>query len=229
MTETTDFVIGAEVACTDRVCGDLKRVVVDPVARELTHLVVQPMRAAGLGKLVPTSLVESATDRVITLRCTGAEFEALEDAQETDFVPGARGKWGYGQEQMLSFPYFGTGLATMPLGHLGAGMLSMGIDSPGMTTEPQSITRDRVPLGEVEIRRGNRVHATDGAIGDVRGLVVDPADRHVTHVLLEEGHLWGKKNVAIPIGSVASVGDEIRLTLTKDQVKDLPAVEIDAD
>ncbi len=43
-------------------------------------------------------------------RISGVEFEALEKAQETDFVPGARGKWGYGQEQMLSHPYFGLGL-----------------------------------------------------------------------------------------------------------------------
>jgi sporulation protein YlmC with PRC-barrel domain len=228
MSETNDFVIGAEVACTDGVCGDLKRVVVDPVARELTHLVVQPRHSDTFGKLVPVSLVDSATDPVITLRCTGEDFEGLEDAEETDFVPGAQGKWGYGQEQMLSFPYFGMGLATMGLGHMGAGMLSMGIDGPGMTSEPQSITRDRVPLGDVEIRRGYTVHATDGAIGEVRGLVVDPADRHVTHVLLEEGHLWGKKNVAIPIAFVASVGDDIRLTVSKDEVRDLPAVEIDA-
>lgn len=68
---------------------------------------------------------------------------------------------------------------------------------------------------------------TDGDIGRVQGLVVDPADHHVTHVLLDEGHLWGKKEVAIPIGAVTGVEDGVRLNLTKDELSALPPVEID--
>jgi hypothetical protein len=33
---TADFTIGSEVACIDGVCGELTRVVVDPVARALS-------------------------------------------------------------------------------------------------------------------------------------------------------------------------------------------------
>jgi hypothetical protein len=47
----------------------------------------------------------------------------------------------------------------------------------------------------------------------------------VTHVLLQEGHLWVRKEVAIPIGAVQSVNDGIRLNLTEQQVQDLPAVD----
>jgi len=70
------------------------------------------------------------------------------------------------------------------------------------------------------------VHATDGAIGRVQGLAVDPGDHHVTHVLLDDGHLWGKKRVAIPIGAVTSVDDGVRLNLDKDQIRDLPAIDV---
>ena len=89
------------------------------------------------------------------------------------------------------------------------------------------VTNDRVPLGEVELRRGEHVFATDGAIGRVKGLVVHPDDHCVTHVLLDEGHLWGQKRVAIPISAVKDVDDGLRLNLTKDDVRDLPAVELD--
>jgi len=51
MTEATEFIIGSEVACSDGVCGDLRRVVIDPVARAVTHLVVEPRHRAG-GHLV---------------------------------------------------------------------------------------------------------------------------------------------------------------------------------
>ena len=94
----------------------------------------------------------------------------------------------------------------------------------GNATEP--VTYDTVPLGEVAVRRGEQVHAVDGDIGRVQGLVIDP-DRHVTHVLLQEGHLWGRKEVAIPIGAVIGVDDGIRLNLTKQDVQDLPPVDVD--
>ena len=69
------------------------------------------------------------------------------------------------------------------------------------------------------------MQATDGDIGRVQGLVIDPASRHVTHVLLQEGHLWGKKEVAIPIGAVASTRDGIQLKISKHEVQDLPPVD----
>ena len=61
------------------------------------------------------------------------------------------------------------------------------------------------------MRQGDAVPATDGINGQVQGLVIDPGDHHVTHVLLDEGHLWGKKRVAIPIKVVTGVEDGIRL------------------
>jgi hypothetical protein len=147
------------------------------------------------------------------------EFETLEAAEETEFLPGAAGQWGYGQEQMLSWPYFGLGAGAM-------GGVSAGVGVEGAGIGAQAVVSDRVPVGEVEVRRGEHVHATDGPIGRVRGLVVDPGDHHVTHVLLDEGHLWGKKEVAIPIGAVTGVTDGVRLSLSRDEVRDLPPVTL---
>ena len=91
---------------------------------------------------------------------------------------------------------------------------------------PVAVTSNAVPLDEVEVCRGEHVHATDGRIGKVQGLVIDPDSHHVTHVLLQEGHLWGRKEVAIPISAVTGVDDGIRLNITKQQVQDLPPVDI---
>ena len=44
MTGPTEFTIGSEVCSSDGPCGVLVRVVIDPVARTLTHLVVEPTR-----------------------------------------------------------------------------------------------------------------------------------------------------------------------------------------
>jgi hypothetical protein len=237
MSEATEFTIGSEVVCSDGACGELVRVVVNPVARALTHIVVERKFQQGTGRLVPIDLVESAAHEV-RLRCSTSEFEALEEAEEKHLVQGAPGQWGYGQGQMLSLPYFmgGVGMGMGGMGGMGiggmggmgmGGMGMRGMGMGGMGMGPQTTIEDRVPEGEVEVRRGEHVHATDGSIGKIHGFVIDPTDHHVTHVLLDEGHLWGKKRVAIPIGAVKDVTDGVRLTLTKHEVGDLPPVELD--
>jgi len=214
MSEAAQYTIGSEVSCSDGVCGELARVVVDPVARSLTHLVVEPGHDHEQGRLVPVELVASAAGQ-IRLRTTLAEFEALDAAVEREFMPPPDApSWGYGSGQVLSLPYFGLGMGSQV--DLGS------YDAP----QGHYISYDRVPLGEVQIRRGEHVEATDGPIGHVQGLVIHPADHHVTHFLLEEGHLWGKKVVAIPIGAVKEVAGAVKLTLTKAAVAELPPVEL---
>jgi sporulation protein YlmC with PRC-barrel domain len=115
---------------------------------------------------------------------------------------------------VLTWPYYGLG---------GATGMGVGADVGG----PPIVTHDAVPPGEVSVHRGDPVYATDGHIGRVQGLVIDPGSRHVTHVLLQEGHLWGRKDVAIPMSAVTRTDDGITLRISKDQVKDLPPVDID--
>jgi sporulation protein YlmC with PRC-barrel domain len=210
MPETTEFTIGAEASCTDGPCGTVSRVVLDPVAEELTHLAIEPTHRQGLARLVPLSLVDTSTGE-IQLRCTIAEFEKLDSAEETQFLPGTAGYAAYGPQQVLSWPYFGLG----------------GLGGMELESTSQTVTYDTVPVGEVAVRRGERVHATDGEIGAVQGLVIDPRSHHVTHVLLQEGHLWGRKEVAIPISEVASTADGIQLKITKQEVQDLPSIDFD--
>lgn len=214
MAETTQFTIGDEARCADGVCGEMTRVVVDPVAQTVTHLVVEPKGRAGLARLVPLGLVDTSAGDV-RLQCTLADFEHLDAAEETQFVPGSGGYAAYGPQQVSTWPYYGlTPGAELP------GEVDLGVAGFSPT-----ITYDRIPLGEVEVRRGDPVEATDGHIGHIQGLVVDPGDHHVTHVLLQEGHLWGRKDVAIPIKAVSRVGDTIRLNLSKHEVQDLPPVD----
>ena len=205
MAHTTPFTIGSDASCTDGVCGKVTRVVVDPVARAVTHLVIEPKHRYDPGRLVPLDLIDAATGQV-RLRCTLADFKKLDPAEETQFLTGTPGYPGYDPEQILSMPYYGLGM--------------------GGADVPVAVTYDTVPLDEVEVRCGEHVHATDGHIGKVQGLVMDPDSHHVTHVLLQEGHLWGRKEVAIPIGAVAGVDGGIRLNITKQQVQDLPPVDI---
>jgi sporulation protein YlmC with PRC-barrel domain len=219
MSETMEFDIESEVDCTDGACGKLTRVVVDPVARSMTHIVVDPGSRHAIARLVPIRFIGSAGER-IKLTCTKAQFEVLEEADETDFLRIPSEWTGYEADHVLSWPYYG-------LHASGLGVVSRSSMGPLSETTPTELVRhDNVPLGEVEVRRGDDVHATDGTIGRVHGLVIDPENHHVTHFLLEEGHLWWRKTVAIPISAVTRAGDGVRLNLTNDQVGELPPVDV---
>ena len=87
----------------------------------------------------------------------------------------------------------------------------------------------KMDRADVIILGGGLVGLTLAIALDRHGLssiVIDPADHHVTHFLLEAGHLWGHREVAIPIGAVDRLDDGVRLSLTKDQVRDLPTVGV---
>jgi hypothetical protein len=96
------------------------------------------------------------------------------------------------------------------------------IDPPGMHI---TVWEYPVEAGEVRLRAGGPVYATDGEIGRTGGFFVDPGSYQVTHVLLDEGHLWGKKEVAIPMSAITALGGGIGLLLSVDQVRELPSAD----
>jgi sporulation protein YlmC with PRC-barrel domain len=201
------LVIGTDVRGTDGLLGEVRSVVVDPAARTVTHLVVEPKGRAGLARLVPLDMVDLTHDEV-ELRCTEAEFKDLAPAEETlaEFVP------GYDAPVQLLAPGWQDA----------GGLVAEGSTIPRI---PEKETISIVPPGEAEERRGDHVHATDGEIGQLRGLRIDPRGGQVTHVLVKEGHLGTRKNVAIPYEMVTGFDDGIQLAVTKEQVRNLPPAD----
>jgi hypothetical protein len=197
------FEIGARVSCrNDSVIGHLKRVVADPLAGCLTHLVVGPARGQAHDRLVPIGMAHVAAS-VIVLSCDAAGFEALQPAVETEFIAGSLDESGYGPDETYLWPNYG----------LSAG----GMGTPGFRLSARTfngnvghdVVSDQVPLDDVELRRGSAVIATDGPVG---------------HLQLQHGHLWGHREVAIPLHCVTTMTGDIRLNVSKDDVESFPAV-----
>jgi sporulation protein YlmC with PRC-barrel domain len=209
-----EFTLGVTAHCSDGVCGEVSRTILDPAARTVTHLVIQPRHRSGSGRLVPVHLVDEAAGE-IRLHCTLAEFDTLDPAEEVELAEDG----GYGQAEAVQ------GYGNVGGMGVGGSVSGMGIGM-GLGHRTPTVVSHAVPLGETEVERHEHVHAIDGEIGQVEGFVVNSADHSVTHVLLKEGHLWGRKKVAIPVSAVASVDAGIRLNITKKQVEDLPPVDL---
>ncbi len=217
MAAETKFTIGVRASCSDGHCGEVRRLVIDPATDAVTHLVIQPGHRKEAARLVPSDLVET-TEGEIKLRCTRAEFDQLDLAEEREVADQADQYAGAGGQLDSGLAYGVSGEAYAPVGPGGL----VGIGAMPMPEHRKTVLEDVVPLGEEQVRPGDKVHAVDGEIGRVRGFLVNPDDDRITHVLLQEGHLWGRKEVAIPVSAVTRVDQGIRLNLTKKQVEDLP-------
>ncbi|HUN30626.1 MAG TPA: hypothetical protein VMU95_01300, partial [Trebonia sp.] len=198
------IVLGSEAVCSDGYRGQLRAVVLDPAAGTITQLVVEPEGRIGLARLVPLDLVDVTSDGV-RLRCTEAEFRDLGAAEET------LAEFALGYEVPVQL---------LPDGWRDAGgPAAKGAAIPRIQEKE---TIDLVPLGEVEEGQGARVHATDGAVGQLRAVRIDPASRQVTQLLVREARWLARKDVTIPFSSVAGFEDGIRLSITRQQVRDSP-------
>ena len=210
--------IGNRVRCSDGPYGELADVVIDPLKKRVTHLVVRREHAADK-RLVPIELANGRHDdqNVIELGCTLEETQEFESVHEAAYLrlgetPAHDPDWDVGVMDVLASPYYS----------------SLGVDPYPMQPDSyDTMFYDRVPKGEVELRRASAVISSDGhSLGELDGFVVDD-DEHITHFVLERGHLWGRKEVTIPIGAVAKVeSDVVHVALTKDEVGDLPAVRV---
>ena len=80
-------------------------------------------------------------------------------------------------------------------------------------------------MGQRVIHQGATVEATDGKVGQVDELLLDPETEQITHLVLREGHLWGQKEVVVPLSVVDKVvQDSVYLTLDRETISAMLAV-----
>jgi hypothetical protein len=203
---------GERVSCSDGDLGELADIVIDPAAARVTHLVVQPDGQPGGSRLVPLALaVRGEQGQGIRLQCTVEQAHALEPTQRitgpgSETRPADEEEWDVGVQDVLEMPPYDAGAFVE------------------YNPEPElAIFRlyDRIPKGEVEIRRSSLVLDSDGRqVGLADGVLLD--DAQITHVLLRRGHLWRRHTVTVPIDGIESLKtDNVMLRLTKREVQEL--------
>jgi len=70
--------------------------------------------------------------------------------------------------------------------------------------------------------KGTPIFCTDGPVGEVHDMLIDPETERPTHIILREGILVIKE-INIPVGYVQKVeGDRVLLKVNKDKIEKLP-------
>ena len=201
--------LNAQVECTDGVCGRSVYVLIDPVIDQVTHLVVKEDSSPNKEYIVPVDYVSETIVDTIRLRCSKEELEKMDPFIKTTFVEekvsykslsyGGNG-FGYGMGSYYYWPY-----------------------TSFKDTVQIPVEERQIPQGELAVRRGTRVEAIDGYVGKVDEFVVNPENSHITHLVMREGHLWGKKDVIIPLSAMGETReDTVFLKIDKRQIESLP-------
>jgi sporulation protein YlmC with PRC-barrel domain len=72
------------------------------------------------------------------------------------------------------------------------------------------------------VTKGTTIFCTDGPVGEVHDVLIDPETERPTHIILREGILVIKE-VNIPVGYVKKVeGDRVLLKVGKEEIGRLP-------
>jgi len=204
--------LGRPVRCADNAVRELADVVLDSGGRYVTHLVVRPHERPEAARLVPVRLVERHTggNGQISLGCTADVLDELEPVHEFAYLlpgqqPETDGKWDVGVEDM--YPSYAQD--PTDFGEIGVS------NDYGV-----GVFYDRVPQGEIELRHSSSVFSADGHhVGQVEGLVLDEHDR-ITHLLLQRGHLWWRREIAVPTDAVSRFEtDLVTLSVPKAELK----------
>lgn len=203
-----EIALQTQVECTDGVCGKSVFVLINPVTEKVTHLVVRAAETPNAEYIVPMDFVSEPVDGSIHLSCSKAEFEKLDPFIQKRFieekVPEYIGSRINGMASSYYWPYV----------------------SPDITVY-ESVDDQQIPAGEMSVCRGTRVEATDGYVGHVDEFMVNPENGSITHLVMREGHLWGQKDVIIPLSAMGDTKDDtVFLKIDKHQIEALPTFPV---
>jgi sporulation protein YlmC with PRC-barrel domain len=196
-----DIPLNAEAECADGPCGHSTHIIIDPTTEHVTHLVIQERDAPHAERLVPVGLVANSAPDRIYLRCSRRELNHFEPLKVQEFVRATVTRFKGGPH--LTWPF------VMP------------------ESKTELLEFESIPFGELAVRRGAAVQAVDGRVGKVDEFLINPGDGHITHLVLRQGHLWDKREVAVPISVIDRIEkDTVYLKLDRHSVQLLPPVSV---
>jgi sporulation protein YlmC with PRC-barrel domain len=211
--------INANVECLDGKCGKSCHIIINPTLKTVTHFVVENKNFPDSDKrLVPIEKIIETTPERICLSCTKKELTAMELFTEAHYIQTVNYTPETEESEGLELPIFTDSSAIRMWPYVFPSELA---------TDYISVEEERIPPGELAIRRGAEVMATDGRVGRVDEFLVEPNSGHITHLVMGEGHLWDSREVVIPLAAIDQLYEHtIYLKINKEEVESLPEIPI---
>lgn len=199
-----DLFLNVEVRCSNGPAGRSTHVIGNPINREITHLVVKSYLPPFHEYLVPVDQVEETANNQIKLKCTRDALNKMQPFEVEE----------YRQAEMPGYLCWTNAVPAVVV----------------MTDEVEThvlVKRQNVPAVEIALQRGARVEATDGYVGQVDDLLIDSNSVQVTHLVLQEKHIFQKREITIPVSQIDHINENtIYLKLDRQSIEELPTTPI---
>jgi uncharacterized protein YrrD len=199
----------------DEKVGNIDRIVIDPDTKEVTNLVVQKGFIFTTDKVVPASLVDSATEERVNLKQKVDDLDEFPDFVETYYVPLRHGYPTVPVRNMAHSYYW-----YPPIGwHRGVTTYEL----PNYVVKSGNIQADAVVLEE-----GTMVFTSDQEhVGDIDRVFTDTDSGRISHIVISKG-LFLTKEKLIPTSWIKKAfRNEIHLSVSSELVESLPDYEPD--
>ncbi len=209
----------AVITADDHRVGDIARVVIDPHTREITHVVVRKGFLFSEDRVVPTTLIESASADEVRLRDTKDTLPELLPLVDQHFVA---------IDEDDAEPLTASGIAQPVYSYPPIGAAWSGVDYaaywPGQTVAIE--TERNIPEGSILLNQGARVTSADGEhVGDIDEAIADPQTGKASHFVVAAGLLFRARKL-IPTGWIQQVrSDEVLLSVRARVLEGLPDYE----
>ena len=205
--------LNVDVRCSDGVCGRSTSIILNPTTEEVTHFVVKANGILGDEYLVPIDVIFESASEYIRLRWSREDFAQAEPFIKSVFI--GKDESAFLAESMSASTFL------WPYAMAGGDPYQ-----PAMLSALYEQV-EQIPPGELAVRRGTEVEATDGRVGKVDEFLIDPVTGRITHLVLRKGHLWGEREITIPVSQIERVAPEaVYLKLDKEDVNGLPGIAV---
>ena len=193
-----DMHLNAHVECLDGRIGRLENIILNPKTERMTYLVVRGNDLQNTERLVPERLVKEASHDTVFLSISKKKFEGMKNFIQEEYIPS-------------NITLYMAEQAGWDMG----------------TPASVFVEHEAVPAGGLIVHKGAKVFATDGHAGKVDDFLVEKKTGRITHLILLEGHLWGKKDISVPVNQIDRYEDgNIYLKIDKSGVEALPVIDM---
>lgn len=199
-----DIPINAKVYCQDKMCGTSNAVILNPVNDVVTHLIVKESKRPHTERLVPIDMIDASLTDNIHLKLSETMLQSLPPLYDVEYI-------------QITVPHY---MQVSDISYM----------EPVIVPEKKFIEEKiyHIPVNELAVNRGTLVYSADGyVIGNVDEFLVDQNGGHVTHLILREGHIFGQKDVFIPVAEIETINESsLHLKLDKEKIEKLPAIPV---
>lgn len=200
-----NFNLGTKVQCTDGQCGNLSKLVIDPDNGHVTDIIVEKGFFLTTDSVLPITLIENVTDELIYLSISSQEISQYPTYKVTEFEEPADIP---GQQQIGGVTPFGVQTVTEPVVPMVKRKISQGIEA-----------------GRQVIEAGMSVSNSEGVIGKVDRVIIDPITGKISHIVISRGLIVSNLTI-IPIAIVESIyNDGIFVIATDQEIEKFPAYD----